>query len=88
MLQQCVHPNDFHVAPILLQPWFGALAFRLADSVGYAINPVRDLGPRLAHAILLIANKGSSDWGYAIVPIMGPLLGGGLAGLVLHAIMK
>lgn len=64
------------------------IGLSLGGPTGYAINPARDLGPRLAHAILPIANKGSSDWGYAIVPTIGPLLGGGLAGLLLHAIMK
>jgi glycerol uptake facilitator protein len=64
------------------------IGLSLGGPTGYAINPARDLGPRLAHAILPIANKGSSDWGYAIVPIVGPLIGGGLAGLLLHAIMK
>ena len=49
---------------------------------GYAINPARDLGPRIAHALLPIRGKGSSDWAYAWVPIAGPLLGGVLAGLV------
>ncbi|MGH7971392.1 MAG: aquaporin, partial [Limisphaerales bacterium] len=47
---------------------------------GYAINPARDLGPRLAHAVLPIAHKGPSDWRYALVPILGPLIGGVLAG--------
>ena len=64
------------------------IGLSLGGTTGYAINPARDLGPRLAHAILPIPNKGSSDWGYAIVPIVGPLIGGGLAGLLLHAIMK
>jgi glycerol uptake facilitator protein len=64
------------------------IGLSLGGSTGYAINPARDLGPRLAHAILPIANKGTSDWGYAIVPIIGPLIGAGLAGLLLHAIMK
>ena len=64
------------------------IGLSLGGPTGYAINPARDLGPRLAHAILPIANKGASDWGYAIVPIVGPLIGGGLAGLLLHAIMK
>ena len=54
----------------------------LGGPTGYAINPARDLGPRLAHAILPIKNKGTSDWGYAWVPIAGPLIGGGLGGLV------
>ncbi|WP_243738241.1 MIP/aquaporin family protein [Cellulomonas shaoxiangyii] len=54
----------------------------LGGPTGYAINPARDLGPRIAHALLPIRGKGSSDWSYAWVPIVGPLLGGVLAGLV------
>jgi glycerol uptake facilitator protein len=54
----------------------------LGGPTGYAINPARDLGPRLMHAILPIQGKGSSDWGYAWVPIVGPILGGVLAGLL------
>ncbi|WP_184326732.1 MIP/aquaporin family protein [Brachybacterium aquaticum] len=53
----------------------------LGGPTGYAINPARDLGPRIAHAILPIPHKGSSDWGYSWVPIVGPLIGGVLAGL-------
>jgi glycerol uptake facilitator protein len=53
----------------------------LGGPTGYAINPARDLGPRLAHAILPIPHKGGSDWGYSWVPILGPLIGGGLAGV-------
>ncbi len=52
----------------------------LGGPTGYAINPARDLGPRIAHAILPIRGKGSSDWGYAWVPIVGPLIGGALGG--------
>jgi glycerol uptake facilitator protein len=52
----------------------------LGGPTGYAINPARDLGPRIAHAILPIKGKGSSDWSYAWVPIVGPLIGGVLAG--------
>jgi len=54
----------------------------LGGPTGYAINPARDLGPRLMHALLPIKGKGSSDWGYAWVPVVGPILGGVLAGLV------
>ncbi|KZE40717.1 MIP/aquaporin family protein [Microbacterium sp. T32] len=54
----------------------------LGGPTGYAINPARDLGPRIAHAILPIKGKGSSDWGYAWVPVVGPLVGGLLAGLL------
>ena len=53
----------------------------LGGPTGYAINPARDLGPRIAHALLPIKGKGSSDWAYSWVPIVGPLVGGILAGL-------
>ena len=69
-----------------LGPWLvgslvWAIGLGLGGTTGYAINPARDLGPRLAHAILPIPNKGGSDWGYAAIPILGPLAGGALAGL-------
>lgn len=54
----------------------------LGGPTGYAINPNRDLGPRIAHAFLPIKGKGSSDWGYAWVPVVGPLIGGILGGLL------
>jgi glycerol uptake facilitator protein len=53
----------------------------LGGPTGYAINPARDLGPRIAHAVLPIKGKGSSDWSYSWVPVVGPLIGGALAGL-------
>lgn len=53
----------------------------LGGPTGYAINPARDLGPRIAHALLPIRHKGSSDWSYSWVPIVGPVLGAVLAGL-------
>ena len=53
----------------------------LGGPTGYAINPARDLGPRIAHAVLPIRGKGDSNWGYAWVPIVGPIIGGVLAGL-------
>lgn len=56
-----------------------AIGLCLGGTTGYAINPARDLGPRFAHAILPIPGKGSSDWGYAAVPVIGPILGGILA---------
>lgn len=58
----------------------------LGGPTGYAINPARDLGPRIAHAILPIAGKGKSDWGYAPIPVLGPLLGGALAGALLRVL--
>lgn len=60
------------------------IGLSLGGTTGYAINPARDLGPRIAHAILPVAGKGGSDWRYAPIPIIGPLLGGTLAGLLLR----
>ncbi|MET4639141.1 MIP/aquaporin family protein [Mycetocola sp. 2940] len=57
-----------------------AIGISLGGPTGYAINPARDLAPRIAHAILPIKDKGSSDWSYAWVPVVGPLLGGAIAG--------
>jgi glycerol uptake facilitator protein len=57
------------------------IGLSLGGTTGYAINPARDLGPRLAHAVLPIPGKGPSDWGYAWVPIVGPTLGAIAAGL-------
>lgn len=57
----------------------------LGGPTGYAINPARDLGPRIAHALLPMRGKGPSDWGYAWVPVVGPLVGGALAGLAAAA---
>ncbi|MEF2976476.1 MIP/aquaporin family protein [Subtercola sp. YIM 133946] len=54
----------------------------LGGPTGYAINPARDLGPRIAHFILPIKGKGSSDWSYSWVPVVGPIIGGVIAGLV------
>jgi glycerol uptake facilitator protein len=57
------------------------IGFGLGGPTGYAINPARDLGPRILHAILPLKGKGGSDWGYAWVPVVGPLVGGILAAL-------
>jgi len=62
------------------------IGLSLGGTTGYAINPARDFGPRMAHAILPIAGKGTSDWSYAVVPILGPLIGGSLAGILLRTI--
>ena len=58
------------------------IGLSLGGTTGYAINPARDLGPRIMHAILPIKNKGTSDWGYSWVPILGPIAGAYLAGFV------
>jgi glycerol uptake facilitator protein len=60
------------------------IGLSLGGTTGYAINPARDLGPRIAHAVLPVAGKGPSGWGYAIVPVLGPLIGGGLLGWLLR----
>ena len=53
-----------------------SIGLSLGGTTGYAINPARDLGPRIAHALLPIPGKGDGDWGYAWIPVVGPLLGG------------
>jgi glycerol uptake facilitator protein len=63
-----------------------AIGLSLGGTTGYAINPARDLGPRIAHALLPIANKGGSDWGYAWIPVVAPILGG-IAGAMMHHLM-
>ena len=74
------------VAPYLVGCLVWGIGLSLGGTTGYAINPARDLGPRIAHAILPVAKKGGSDWGYAAVPIIGPLAGGALAGLIVKLI--
>jgi glycerol uptake facilitator protein len=74
------------LGPYLVGCVVWAIGLSLGATTGYAINPARDLGPRIAHAVLPIAGKGSSDWGYAGIPIVGPLIGGSLAGLLLHSL--
>ncbi|MGO5053110.1 MIP/aquaporin family protein [Lachnospiraceae bacterium LCP25S3_G4] len=63
-----------------------SIGMSLGGLTGYAINPARDIGPRIAHAILPIKGKGSSDWGYAIVPLVGPCIGAIVAVLLYGAI--
>jgi glycerol uptake facilitator protein len=62
--------------PLLVGLLIVAIGLSLGGPTGYAINPARDLGPRIAHAILPIAGKGSSNWGYAWIPVVGPIIGG------------
>ena len=62
------------------------IGLSLGGTTGYAINPARDLGPRIAHALLPIPGKGTSDWGYAPIPILGPLIGATFAGVLLRVI--
>ena len=72
------------LGPYLVGSLVWGIGLSLGGTTGYAINPVRDLGPRLAHALLPVAGKGGSDWSYAPIPVIGPLLGGALAGWLLR----
>jgi glycerol uptake facilitator protein len=74
------------LGPYLVGGLVWGIGLSLGGPTGYAINPARDLGPRIAHAILPIAGKGGSDWGYAPIPVIGPLLGGIVAGLLLRVL--
>ncbi len=73
-------------SPLLVGLLVVSIGLSLGGPTGYAINPARDLGPRIAHQLLPIAGKGSSDWSYAWVPIVAPLIGG-VAGALLHRVL-
>ena len=72
--------------PLLVGVLVLGIGVSLGGPTGYAINPARDLGPRIAHAILPIAGKGSSDWAYAWIPVVAPIIGG-IAGAGLYSII-
>jgi len=72
------------LAPFLVGILVWGVGLALGGTTGYAINPARDLGPRIAHAILPIPSKGSSDWSYAWIPVVGPILGAVVIGLFLR----
>ena len=76
--------NEFTqgLTPMVIGLLIIGIGLGLGGTTGFAINPARDLGPRIAHAILPIHGKGSSDWGYAWIPVVGPILGGLLAAVV------
>ena len=74
------------VGPFLVAALVWGIGLSLGGPTGYAINPARDLGPRIAHAVLPIAGKGGSDWGYSWIPVVGPVIGGVLAALLKMAI--
>jgi glycerol uptake facilitator protein len=74
-------PVESGIAPLLVGLLVFGIGMSLGGPTGYAINPARDLGPRIMHAILPIAGKGPSDWGYSWVPVVGPIIGGVLGAL-------
>lgn len=75
-------PGPFTVGLAVL-----VIGLALGGTTGYAINPARDLAPRIAHAILPIPGKGSSDWGYAWIPVVGPIIGAVIAALLAGAVL-
>jgi len=81
-----VHGWDAGFGPWLVGVLVWAIGLSLGGPTGYAINPARDLGPRLAHALLPIAGKGHSDWGYAWIPVAGPIIGGVIAAFLYQAL--
>jgi glycerol uptake facilitator protein len=74
--------------PLIVGCLIIAIGVSLGGTTGYAINPARDLGPRLAHFFLPVAGKGKSDWGYSWIPVIGPLLGGVYGALMYDVIHK
>lgn len=76
------------VNPLIVGFLIVAIGLSLGGTTGYAINPARDLGPRIAHAILPIPGKGPSNWKYAWVPVVGPILGGAFGGVFYNAVFK
>lgn len=78
--------SPHQLGPLAVALLVVGIGMSLGGPTGYAINPARDLAPRIAHALLPIKGKGSSDWGYAWVPVVGPIIGGVLAGLLATAV--
>ena len=76
----------FGLAPLLVGLLVLGIGLSLGGPTGYAINPARDLGPRIAHAVLPIAGKGESDWSYSWIPVVAPIIGG-ILGAVLYNLL-
>jgi glycerol uptake facilitator protein len=74
------------LTPLLVGFLVWGIGLSLGGPTGYAINPARDLGPRIAHFVLPIAGKGDSDWGYSWVPVVGPIIGG-IIGAILYGVL-
>lgn len=74
------------LAPMVVGLIVWAIGITLGGTTGYAINPARDIGPRIAHYVLPIYGKGDSDWGYAWIPVVGPILGGVAAAIIFNKI--
>jgi glycerol uptake facilitator protein len=74
------------VGPVIVGFLVWGIGLSLGGPTGYAINPARDLGPRIVHALLPVAGKGPSEWDYAAIPVLGPVIGALLAGIVIRAV--
>lgn len=74
--------------PLVVGALITSIGFSFGGTTGFAINPARDMGPRLAHFILPVAGKGSSDWSYSWIPVLGPLAGGAAGALVYQFIIS
>lgn len=74
------------LGPLPVTIFVFAIGLSLGGTTGYAINPARDLGPRIMHAILPMRGKGGSDWGYSWIPVLGPCAGAVLAALIFNAL--
>ncbi|MDX1327874.1 MAG: MIP/aquaporin family protein [Arenibacter sp.] len=70
--------------PVAFLVW--SIGLSLGGTTGYAINPARDLGPRIVHALIPMKDKGGNDWGYSWIPVIGPIVGASLAGLLMLAL--
>ncbi len=83
-----VGPNNLAegLSPLVVGLLIVAIGMSLGGATGYAINPARDLGPRIAHALLPIPGKGDSDWSYAWIPVVGSIIGGIYGGLIYRAV--
>lgn len=86
----CLGANQFTegLKPVAVGMLIVAIGLSLGGPTGFAINPARDLGPRLAHFILPIHGKGSSDWSYAWIPVVGPMIGGALGAIIYNALFS
>ena len=83
-----VAPNGLSpgLGPVIVGFLVWGIGLSLGGPTGYAINPARDLGPRVMHALLPVAGKGSSEWDYALIPVLGPFIGATLAGLLVKTV--
>jgi glycerol uptake facilitator protein len=81
------NPSVAALGPLGVALLVVAIGMSLGGPTGYAINPARDLGPRIMHFVLPIAGKGDSDWGYSWIPVVGPIIGGVLGALVGDALL-